>query len=128
MNNYNDFISNSNSNINNVNNVVNEINDDDNSLNTTHSTFGFHDFNNNSINLNNNINSLSHTMNVSNQRNNLLDDLIDINKNMPISIYAPKEFYNAIYTIDFVRIGSKKEYFAFGAGDGGLRLYICEKI
>ena len=67
-------------------------------------------------------------MNVSNPRNNLLDNLFDINKNMPISIYAPKEFFNSIYTIDFVRIGNKKEYFAYGAGDGGLRLYICEKI
>ena len=130
LNSYNDFISNSNSNINNVNNVVNEMNEDENSLNTTHSTIGLHDLNNNNnfTNVNSNINSLSHTMNVSNPRNNLLDNLFDINKNMPISIYAPKEFFNSIYTIDFVRIGNKKEYFAYGAGDGGLRLYICEKI
>ena len=131
LNSYNNFITNNNTQVVNVMNINNNdnFNEEEISLNTTLSTVGLkshiNDGNNIETNLNNNI--LSHTVNISNQRNNLIDNLFDVNKNMPVSIYAPKEIFNAVYTIDFVRIGNKKEYFAYGSGDGGLRLFVCEK-
>lgn len=47
--------------------------------------------------------------------------------NMPIPIMGSDILKSACYTMDFYKISNKKEYLAYGCGDGGVRLLTLEK-
>mgnify|MGYP003301622400 CR=1 FL=1 len=47
--------------------------------------------------------------------------------NLPYPLLGPKVMNSACYSLDFYKLGNKKEYMACGCGDGGVRLFTIEK-
>jgi hypothetical protein len=51
---------------------------------------------------------------------------VTVESNEPVPIFGDKEMKVSCFCTDWVRISQRKEYFATGCNDGGIRIYSVE--